>query len=285
MIHTAKWVFFVGALLSSLIPAAWADGHLFIIGGGSRPPEMMARFVELAGGKGKARIAVLPMASAEPESVGKEQAAGFRALGAASSEVLTFTRELALADGSASRLDGITGIFFSGGDQNRLTGTILGTPVLERVKQIYAAGGVVGGTSAGAAVMTALMITGDEVLNPDPKDAFVIIKKENVKLAEGFGLLEGAIVDQHFVRRKRSNRLISVILEHPNLLGIGIDEGTAVIVDAGRSFEVVGGGTVLVYDARAASAVRANSDGNLAGRDLRLHVLVNGDRFALQPTR
>jgi cyanophycinase len=86
MIKAAKWVFLVGTLLSSTIPAAWADGRLFIIGGGKRPPELMSRFVELSGGKGKARIAVLPMASAEPESVGREQAAELRALGAASAE-------------------------------------------------------------------------------------------------------------------------------------------------------------------------------------------------------
>jgi cyanophycinase len=243
----------------------------------------MSRFVELAGGKGKARIAVLPMASAEPESAGKEQADELRALGAASAEAVILTRDQALTAGSAARLDGITGVFFSGGDQNRLTAVLLGTPTLERLKQLYASGAAIGGTSAGAAVMTDLMITGDEVLNPDPKDSFVIIKKGNVKLAEGFGFLSGSIVDQHFVRRKRSNRLLSVVLEHPDLLGIGIDEVTAIIVAAGRSFEVLGEGTVLVYDARDASAVRVGPNGNLSGRNLRLHLLVSGDTFPLVP--
>jgi cyanophycinase len=279
------------ALLASPVPSRGEDpprGTLFIIGGGTRTPEMISRFVELAGGPGTASILVLPMASSDPETVGARQAEGFLRAGAVRAEHMVFDRTAAAADSTIRRLEGFTGVFFSGGDQSRLAAVLAGTPVLERLRTMYRQGAVIGGTSAGAAVMSAVMITGNETLNRDTANAFSLIRKNNIETAPGFGFIETAVIDQHFVRRKRHNRLLSVVLERPHLLGIGIDEATAIVVNRGAAFDVLGEGSVIVFDAAGARDVAADGNGNLAAAEIRTHILVHGDSYDLaarQPRR
>ena len=193
------------------------------------------------------------------------------------------TRASADDPATVGRLDGVGGVFFSGGDQARVTAAILNTATHQRLLELYRGGAVIGGTSAGAAIMSRVMITGDERLNKDSVNAFVFIRRDNVVTTEGLGFIDDAIIDQHFAYRKRHNRLISIVLEHPSLVGIGIDEATALLVNPDRMLEVKGEGTVVVYDARRASAVRTDSLGNLGGRDLRMHVLTGGERFTISP--
>jgi cyanophycinase len=267
----------------ALAPAPAARGHLLIVGGGPRPAPIMERFVELAGGPGRARIVVLPMASGTPDGTGEEQARELRALGADAFH-LALTREQAARPETLRRLEGVTGVWFSGGDQNRITAAILGTPADSAIHARYRAGAVVGGTSAGAAVMSRLMITGEERRPGGPRpvegggSAFVTVERENVETAAGLGLLPGAIVDQHFLRRRRQNRLVSLVLEHPTLVGVGIDESTALVVGPDGRWEVIGEGLVAVYDARGARV--APAAGALPGAsDLRLHILPPGSVF------
>ena len=168
------------------------------------------------------------MASEYPDA-GLELAEDFRKLGA-EAERIVLSREQADTEAAARRLDGVTGIWFGGGDQAKLTAAIGHTRVETAIHARYAAGAVVGGTSAGAAVMSTPMITGDE-RKPggsrppakDSSDAFMTIAREDVVTIDGFGMLPGVIIDQHHVRRRRGNRLVSVVLEHPELVGIGID--------------------------------------------------------------
>ena len=141
------------------------------------------------------------------------------------------------------------------------------------IRQRYASGTTVGGTSAGAAVMSAVMITGDADLQS--------ITAGKTKTAGGFGLLPGAIVDQHFQKRQRMNRLISAVLDHPRLVGIGVDEKTAIIVSEGRRFEVIGDSSVVVIDARRARANPAADGALAAGTGLNLHILKPGMSFDL----
>ena len=136
-------------------------GHLFIVGGGPRPAEMMRQFVQLAGGPGRARILVFPQASGDA-ATGASLVAEFRALGAADARSAPLTRPEAQAESGARLLDGVTGVWFAGGDQSRLTAAIGGTPVETAIHQRYREGAVIGGTSAGAAVMSTIMITGNE---------------------------------------------------------------------------------------------------------------------------
>ncbi len=268
----------------SAVPDAVSDpGALVIIGGGGRPVYVMEKIVELAGGE-DCRMVVIPMASADPLDTALYQSWQLEEAGCPIVDFVRFDSITANHDSIVSALDGATGIFFSGGSQGRLAGHMLGTRVLDRVREIHREGGVVAGTSAGAAVMSELMITGDERLHPDAEHAFTTIEKDNVVTTQGFGFVTRAIIDQHFIARQRENRLISLVLEHPALVGVGIDESTAIIV-RGDAFEVLGENTVMVIDASAATNIGTDADGDLSGRGLKLHLLKNGQRYDLARRR
>ena len=274
----ATWVILLTAM------PAWATstdvrGHLVIIGGGDRTAEIMEKFVELAGGREEARIIILPMASGVPDTTGMEQTAELKGMGVRDVRWLLFKREQAMSEEFADTLDGATGIFFSGGDQARVTAVIVGTPVQQKLMELYRAGAVIGGTSAGAAIMSKIMITGNELINKDSTDIFVSIMKGNVETIEGVGFLDDVVIDQHFIKRKRLNRLISVVLEHPDLPGIGIDESTAIVVNPDGSCDVVGEGTVVVFDPRGATGIHTDNRGNLAARNIITHIYSAGERF------
>jgi len=112
-----------------------------------------------------------------------------------------------------------------------------------------------------------------------------MIRLGNVETVEGMGFVTDAIIDQHFVRRKRHNRLITVVLEHPQLVGVGIDEATAIVIGPDHVFTVTGEATVLVYDATRADKATTDAAGNLASSGLALHVLKAGDRYDLAGRR
>lgn len=261
-----------------------AKGHLFIIGGGNRTEIMMKRFIELANGFENGKILIIPMASADPAETGEYQANQLKQLGAKKVAFLVILREQAMADSSLKKLEGVTGIFFSGGVQTRLMGKIGGTPFANKIFQLYREGAVIGGTSAGAAVMSEVMITGDEKRPDKDKDIFFNrIEGAYIVTETGFGFLNNVVIDQHFVRRKRNNRLISVIIENPQLVGVGIDESTAVIVDCYQTFEVIGENSVIFYDARNAFIAPFDSTKsyNLTAANIEMHVLTNGYKYNL----
>lgn len=263
-------------------PADAPRGTLLIVGGGAQPPALVSRFVELAGGPGRARIAVMPMASAEAATGGEEKAEQLRGLGA-QVIVLNVTREQAQTDSVARLLDGVTGVWFNGGDQARLTAALQDTRTLAALRQRYAAGAVLAGTSAGAAIMSDSMLTGDQIRAGEDTsgyfgDDYPRIARGSIVVTRGLGFLHDAIVDQHFLRRERHNRLLSVVLERPTLLGVGIDEGTALRVDPDGRWAVEGASAVIIYDARRATET-APSAPVLGASDVRLHLLPAGSRF------
>ena len=271
-------VLFILFVASTLV--AQPKGHLLIIGGGKRGTAIMEKLVHLSGGA-QAKVAVFPMASGYANEVGPEQAQELRATGCGEAAALNLTRIQADTDSALKLLDGVTGIFFSGGDQSRLTAVLKGTKVEARLHQLYENGAILAGTSAGAAVMSAVMITGEE-RRPAADSSFNIIEAENIVTTPGFGFLQDAIIDQHFVRRKRHNRLISLVLERPHLIGIGIDEATAIWVKPDRTFEVIGGNSVVVYDATQARVARDPSGYGLQANDVRMHILRHGAIFNLK---
>ena len=176
-------------------------------------------------------------------------------------------------------LDGVTAVFFSGGDQNRLTDYLQGTKFLAKIREIYKNGGVIGGTSAGAAVMSKIMLTGEEENVPDKyKGDFSYIKQGNVQTAEGFGFIDSAIIDQHFIIRKRQNRLISLVLER-RMKGVGIDEATAIIVKPDGSFRVAGQSQVMVFEPEAQPTI--SPTGYLKTNSLNVRILTAGDTYQL----
>jgi len=181
-------------------------------------------FVRLAGGA-NAHIVVMAMASAAGERSGEAKAADLRRLGA-SAKSLWFNRQQADADSLVRLLDSATGIWFGGGDQNRLADAVRGTKVERAIRARWERGAVVGGTSAGAAVLSTPMITGSELgIRRDTSEAWTRIERGSVATDSGFSFITNAVIDQHFVRRKRSNRLLSLVLATPPHLGAGIDEG------------------------------------------------------------
>jgi cyanophycinase len=252
-------------------------GHLVIIGGGDRPQSIMGTFARLAGGA-SGKVLVFPQASAVAETGGRLKAE-IEALGVGSVVVVAVDREAADTDGALAATAGATGVFFAGGDQNRLTAALLGTRLEARLHELYRSGAVIAGTSAGAAVMSRVMITGDERRPLSKDEAWQIIEADNVVTGAGFGFLEDAIVDQHFVRRRRHNRLISLVLERPALLGIAIDEATAVWVTPDRRFEVIGEGAVLIFDAKGATTAHDAAGKGLRGAGLAFHVLRPGSIY------
>jgi len=158
---------------------------------------------------------------------------------------------------------------------------LIDTPIHSKLLEIYEKGAVIGGTSAGAAVMSEIMITGDEKREVKEGHEFETIQANNIVTVKGFGFIKTAIIDQHFVRRKRHNRLISLVAENPKLLGVGIDESTAIIFTPGEIFEVVGERNVIVYDATQAQ-IRISPSRLLSGFNIIMHILNSGDRFNLK---
>ena len=251
-------------------------GHLVLNGGGFKPDVVMEKFIALAGGP-DASIIVFPTASEESDT-GEYYVTLFSSYGSENVvEAAVHSKEDAGDLKLARMVRKAGGIWFSGGDQRRITKTLLDTPVGGAIREAYEHGAVVGGTSAGTACQSPLMITGD--------GDFTVINADNVELWEGFGFFDGVIVDQHFVARRRHNRLVSVVLENPKLLGVGVDEATAVWVRPDGTFEVLGDGWVVVYDASQATITRSRH--NRLGKPLGVHglithVLLPGDVFDVQ---
>ena len=271
----------IGAPASAQLSSAIAPdtlGSLIIVGGGDTPASVQQRFIELAGGAGNAKIAVFPMASLKSDEEANEVVADFQKLGA-ETHLVNFNRQRANRESTERYLEQFTGYWFSGGDQSRLAGLLLGTKALDSLYRRYKEGAVIGGTSAGASVMSSVMLTGKRRSPRSPEDGELQnIARGMQEVSEGFGFFKGAIVDQHFMRRARYNRLISAILDHPQLLGVGIDEETALLVHPDGLWEVIGSYYVKVFDARRSRIV--DDEGPMAkASDIRMHVLPMGSSF------
>jgi len=223
---------------------------------------------------GVRRVEVLPTASREPLLAAQPHADAFRALGVPEVGVLDVRiREQAEDDAFAARVRGADLLYMTGGDQARLGDVLRGTPLLAALQDKLANGGVVAGTSAGAAAMTGTMIAQGEPT----------LRKGSVRLAPGLGLLDGLVIDTHFTERGRFARLIEAVATHPRLLGVGIGEDTAIVVRGGE-MRVVGAGSVVVMDAgemRASNVQDAAHDQPVSVARVILHTLADGDVLPL----
>lgn len=255
-----------------------AKGPLMIVGGAEEKDgkmEILREFARLAGGT-DARIAVLTAATSEPEEVARTYTRVFERLGVADIQAVdTRERENADSPHAIEIIQQATGIFFSGGDQSKIIERIKGTKLDQAIRERHEQGIVVGGTSAGAAMMPEIMIvSGDSESGP---------RLDIVDLGEGMGFLPGVIIDQHFAQRGRLGRLLSALISQPASLGFGIDENTALIV-RGTECLVVGEGTITVVDESQSThnnAAQALHDEQLALFDAKLHILAAGYGFNL----
>lgn len=255
------------------VQAGDRPGDLVLIGGGSRPAVIMEKFIDLAGGR-DALILIVPTASSLPDT-GDFYVDVFKSdYDCKRVRALTLsTREDADSKKTAKLVGRADGIFFAGGDQRRILDVLENTRVGSALRDAWAAGTTIAGTSAGTACMSTPMLTGD--------GDFDVLRADNIVTRNGLGLVPGVILDQHFVARQRQNRLLSLVLEHPKLIGVGIDEATAVWFKPDGTWEVLGEGWVQIYDARSAQMKRIpDRDGDLlGGRRIQMHVLLHGDQF------
>lgn len=227
------------ALLACAAAAAEPPRRLVLIGGGDHPVEATKRFVQWAGGP-KGHILVVTWSTVDP----------LGSLEDARKDFLPAAVEMAVSSSSlsspefAAQLARATGVWFTGGDQvlHMTALTSNGGAALESIRRRHREGIPFGGTSAGTAVMSRIMITG----NGD----FSVIDANKVETSEGLGLIDGVIVDQHFIKRGRENRLFGLMLKHRGLMGLGIDENTAAVIEDGRA-EIFGAGAVMIVHPQA----------------------------------
>jgi len=217
----------------ALVSRRASGGALVICGGGRLPDQIRNRFLELAGGP-DAKIVVIPTANSMADRPEVSRSLDvWKTRGAADVRIL-HTRSRQQADDPGfvrPLLDDATGVWIGGGSQSKLTDVYLGTEVERQLKALLARGGVIGGTSAGAAVMSRLMIAGG---------------RTEARVGQGFDFMPGTVIDQHFLKRNRLKRLLGVVRQYPDLVGLGIDEQTALVVDIhNHRLSVVGDSYVI----------------------------------------
>jgi cyanophycinase len=263
-------------------------GHLLVIGGAEdkyNERRILRKFLSLAGDD-KAQVLIIPVASDFPEFSADVYTQAFRNLGVSNPRVLRATSRQDVVSADVERLlDGVTGVFITGGDQMRLVSLLGGTKFAEKLRRLVRDTNLVlAGTSAGAAGMSTSMIVRGEPTSHPHKNA--------VRLSPGLGFLKNIIIDQHFTERGRISRLITAVAYNPYNLGIGIDENTAIILDGKGILEVYGAGSATIVDGSGITfneiaEVPENESFSICG--VQFHVLRDGliynfvDRHPMQP--
>ena len=255
------------------------SGQLIIIGGGEDKEgecKILREFVRRAGGR-SARIAVMTVATSIPGELGLEYRDLFEKLGADIVDIVdTERREDASYSRNLEIIENATGVFFTGGDQARITEILKDSEIDDLLHQKFDRGLIIGGTSAGAAMMPDIMIVeGEGETNP---------RLDMVTLEPGMGFLPQIAIDQHFSQRGRLGRFVSALIQQPAVLGFGIDENTAIAVN-GDEIEVIGEGAVTIVDVANISHTNLKEtlqDEALAICGAKLHILPNGYRFNLK---
>ena len=264
-------------------------GHLLVIGGAEdkyNERRILKKFLSLAGEK-DAEVLIIPVASDFPEFAAEVYTQAFRNLGVANPRVLRAVSRQDIVSADADKLlDGVTGVFMTGGDQMRLVSLLGGTKFADKLRKMVRESNVVlAGSSAGAAGMSTSMIVRGEPSSHPHRNA--------VKLSPGLGFLKNIIIDQHFTERGRISRLITAVSYNPYNLGIGIDENTAIILNSDGILEVFGTGSATIVDGsqityNEIAEVDDNQPFSVCG--VQLHVLRDGlvydflGRHPMQPT-
>lgn len=251
-------------------------GTLIIVGGREDKSGDRTILREIVERTGRGKLVVATLASQLAQEIWEEYRVIFRDLG------LDETAHFHIDQPEEARdlrnlevFDNAKTVFFTGGDQLKITTKIGGTPIFNRILEIYQNDGVIAGTSAGAACMGTTMLVGSE--NAESH------KVGNWMMAPGLSLIEDIMIDQHFAQRGRIGRLLGAIALNPGILGIGIDENTAIILRDG-SFKVIGANAVYVVDGHYVSYTNiseASADKTMSMHDVRLHILADGESFKL----
>lgn len=252
-------------------------GPLLAIGGAedkSHDRIILRRFIDLSG-NGSGKIAVIPSASSLANA-GLQYRRVFHELGTDDVQVLDIReREDADDEAMAQAIRESTGIFMTGGNQMRLASILRGTRVAEAIRERHRSGIPVAGTSAGASVMSSVMVAGGQS-GPTPR-------RKMARLSEGLGLIDSVIIDQHFTERNRVSRLVTMVSQHPGLLGLGIDEDTAALIHPDGVIEVIGRGSVLVVDGSRMDSNIEELNGSAPPTisNAVIHFIAEGGRYSL----
>lgn len=259
------------------------DGTLLIIGGAEDKQgdcEILKEFVRLAGER-DGQIVIMTAATQYPQKLSNEYIKIFKRLGAERVISLDIpSRQQAQLPDTAEPILSASGIFFTGGDQLRITSLLGGTAVDTALHEAYQRGTVIAGTSAGASVMSTTMIIGGDG-DSTPQQA-------SISMGPGMGLVREVVIDQHFAQRGRLGRLVSAVAQQPAMLGVGIDEDTAVLINSRGQMKVIGSQTVTIVDGSICehtNVSEAKPDQPLALTGVVVHILPKGYGFDLQDRR
>lgn len=256
-------------------------GCLIIIGGHEDKQGEREILTEVARRAKRGRLVIVTVASQEPEELAKEYRKIFHELGVEQLDVLDIrTRDQATDPKNVEKIAGASVIFFTGGDQLRITSQIGDSPIFRCMHERYRNGATIVGTSAGAAAMPETMVIG----GPSDKSNQI----SALSMAPGLAFLPGVVIDSHFAERGRMGRLLGAVAQNPKNLGLGIDEDTAIVVEQAQEFSVLGSGAVYVLDGARisySSLSEKTPEGVVSILDATLHVLGKADRFDLAERR
>ncbi|WP_426065301.1 cyanophycinase [Flavobacterium sp. DSP2-3-1] len=275
--------FVIGTLLFlsfGTLQAQKLKGKLFIIGGGQRSDAMMTQLVNLSELQKNDYIVVLPMSSEEPDSAYIYFKKQFEKLTTNPIIMLNFDKTTATNKVLNDSLQNAKLIFISGGDQSRFMNVVKNTPIYIAIHRAYENGSTIAGTSAGAAVMCEHMITGNQKLESKYSETFNNIRYDNLETTTGLGLVKNVIIDQHFLKRSRYNRLLSALVEFPTHIGIGVDESTALIV-RNKEIEIVGSSEVIVVK-KPKGIAKSKKENLVSIKSLEMAIYTEGQKFKIQ---
>jgi len=255
-----------------------AKGKLFIIGGGYKPDYLIDSLIAIANLSDSGYVVVLPMSSQSPDTASLLATQMFNKHNITKVYTVNVDSVFSVTDSVLNLIGSASLIYIPGGDQTRFMKSIQFTKIKQIIQQAYHNGTVIAGTSAGAAVMSERMITGNQSRQTKYTGDFTTIESLNIEIDSGLALMKTAIIDQHFVKRMRMNRLIAVSLENPDSYCIGIDESTAICVD-NNNVRIIGESQVIVL--KHTDTVTTIKNGLLGGKKLELNVFLPGDTFLL----
>ncbi|KMT22823.1 cyanophycinase [Clostridium cylindrosporum] len=255
-------------------------GYLIIIGGAEdkeKECEILKEVVRIYKTK-EGPLVILTAATDYPREVGDNYTSVFKSLGVDNIKVVDIQeRDMASNKCNIDIINEAGCIFFTGGDQIKITSLIGGTPFYEALRSAYLDGCLIVGTSAGASCLSPTMIVaGDDDSSP---------RKCTIKMSPGLDIIRGVIIDQHFAQRGRIGRLLAAVAQNPEILGIGIDENTAIVIEGEDYFRVIGEGAVTVVDGNYISHTNVSEltqDEILAITDVHLHILPRGYSYGLK---
>ncbi|HUQ87022.1 MAG TPA: cyanophycinase [Vicinamibacterales bacterium] len=252
-----------------------SKGSLLIIGGNETKQVTNPILEELTAHIGRGKLVIATFASNEPSPQWERYRRLFKKMGVRRIEHLDArSRDELMINPLEKITEGASAIFFGGGDQLKITSRFGGTPTCEAIRKLYAAGAMIAGTSSGASVMSETMLVAGDGDGSD---------NQSLRMAPGLGFIPGVIIDQHFAERGRIGRLLAAVAQNPRLLGLGIDEDTAVHFDGDDRFRVLGAGAVYVVDGRNGTYSNIAEDSVSASsmHGMIVHVLTTADTFDL----